>query len=450
MARRCGLLLACLSLLLTGCSALPWWPVAEPSASPDPSTAAPVPSGSPVAITELAVGARNTTPAVPAADVDALVRGNTDFALDLYRRLAATSDENVALGPYSISSAFALLNAGAAGRTQEQIDTALHFGLPVSRLDAAFDALSIDLESRQRPALTLATTNWIFGQQGYPFLDSYLRELTTNFGAPIAVADFRHEPELDRRLINAWAAGKTHGRIKQLLPPGSIGTDTRFVLVNAMYLHAAWLDQFPSAATRMRPFHLPDGSSVDVPTMSEIAMAAQVHIGDGYQAIELPYVGGQLSMLVVMPSDLESFERTLSSDTLSGVIGSLGERELWVQLPTFSTRTSLSLRDVLIRMGMTDAFDGHHADLSRMLDQAALAAMKPPETPAVGDAIHQAWLKVTELGTEAAASTAIIGTMGGGPSLTMKIDHPFLWFVRDRDTGTILFMGRVVDPSATG
>jgi serpin B len=445
MVRRGALLRASLSLLLSACTGTAWWPIADLSTNSPSATAEPSPSAVPVAITELAAGARDTSPTVSGGDLNTLVRGNTAFAIDLYQRLAQGSDGNLALGPYSISSAFALLNAGAAGQTQAQITSALHFGLPVSRLDRAFDALSIALESTQRPALTLATTNRIFGQEGYPFRDSYVRELTENFGAPIAMADFRDHAELDRELINAWAAGKTNGRISELLPKGSIDAATRFVLVNAQYLNAKWLDQFPEDATSQLPFH-GAGGMTSVPTMATIA-TVPVHIGSAYDALELPYVGGQLAMLVVMPSDMRAFEHALSPAVLSNIVGSLREQQLWVQLPSFSTRTRLFLKDALVSMGMTDVFDPGRADLSSMLDIGALATMTPPEIPAIGDAVHQAWIRVTESGTEAAASTALIGTLGGGPSLTLSVDRPFLWFIRDRATGTILFMGRMEDPS---
>lgn len=422
-------------------------PEATPTASPTPSSS-PQPGGLQV----LKAGQRDTSPAVPAADLRKLVRGNTAFALDLYAQLRKSQAGNIVFGPYSISTAFGMLNPGAAGTTAQQIQDVLHFNMPADRLDPAFDELGLLLASRENPKLELSIANRLFGQQGYPFQDAYLRELSTQFGAPMIALDYKHQWEQDRILINQWVAKQTNQRIKNLIPdvdPPMISSATRFALVNAMYLNAKWADPFNKAYTHPASFFLSNGKTVNVPTMSDQKTAPMV-ITSQYQALDLPYKGDKLSMLLVMPSDLKAFERSLTPQTISQIVASLNDTWFDLQMPTFSIRTKAMLKTALEAMGMTDAFDMVKADFSGMVDPADLAAMDPPETLSVSAVIHQAWIKVTEAGTEAAAATAIIGgdTTGGGPEVSIQLNHPFLWFIRDRETGTILFMGRVMNPGA--
>jgi len=397
---------------------------------------------------------RDTSPDVPAADLQKLVHGNTAFALDLYRRLAKGNADNIVFGPYSISTAFGMLNPGVAGTTASQIDDVLHFTMPTERLDPAFNELSLLLASRQNPKLAISIADRLFGQQDYPFQDEYLRELTTQFGAPMIAVDYRHEPEQDRILINQWVADQTNQAIKHLIAPAQITQATRFALVNAMYLNAKWAQKFEASFTRDQDFTLEDGSHVQVPMMFE-EPSAPIAITPDYQAIDLPYKGDQLSMLMVMPSDMASFETTLTPGGLTRIVDSLESQWLSLDLPKFSIRTRASLGDELQKMGINAAFCPSAsaecpdaADFSGMADPDALAAIH--ETLSVSAVIHQAWIKVAEAGTEAAAATAIIGggdTAGAGPEFSIRLDHPFMWFIRDRQTGTILFMGRVMDPS---
>lgn len=423
--------------------------------TPAPTTTpAPTPEPSPLrgGLQFLKVGERDASPDVPAADLRKLVRGNTAFAMDLYAQLRKAEAGNIVFGPYSISAAFGMLNAGAAGLTAGQIEDVLHFTLPADRLDRAFNELSLLLAARENTKVQISIANRLFGQQGYPFQEPYLRELTEQFGAPMIALDYKHEWEQDRVLINQWVANQTNQRIKNLIPkatPPFISRDTRFALVNAMYLNAKWSEPFNKAFTTDLPFTLASGKTVKVPTMSDQKFAP-IAITSAYQAVDLPYKGDQLSMLLVMPAHLKAFERDLSPQTLNQVVASLADNGFDIQMPLFNMRTQAMLADALKAMGMKAAFDAVQADFSQMVDPADLAALNPPETLSVSAVIHQAWIKVTEAGTEAAAATAIIGgdTTGGGPEISIHLDHPFLWFIRDRDTGAILFMGRVMDPSA--
>jgi hypothetical protein len=213
-------------------------PTETPSLTPGPTSAAtptptptPTPTALPGGLQVLKSGQRDMSPDVPAADLRRLVQGNTAFALDLYARLRKGETGNIVFGPYSISSAFGMLNPGAAGLTAQQIEDVLHFTLPTDRLDPAFNELSLLLASRESPKLQISIANRLFGQQGYPFEDAYLRELTTQFGAPMIAVDYKHEWELDRILINQWVSDQTNARIRHLIPkaqPPMISAETRF------------------------------------------------------------------------------------------------------------------------------------------------------------------------------------------------------------------------------
>ncbi len=472
MSRSIALLLA--ALLVTGCTFTGTLPRLEgPSASPSSSittgaSPSPMPTPSPTprrtprptpaptapgGVQTLAVGARDTSPSVPARDLRAVVRGDTAFAIDLYQRLRKAEQGNIVVGPYSISVAFAMQHAGALNRTARQIEQVLHFTLPTDRLDAAFDQLSLDLASRQNKRVTLAIANRLFGAQLFPFRKAYLREITRNFAAPMAAVDFRGDPEAARKLINQWVADHTAGRIKDLIPkakPPMIDKRTRLVLVNAIYMNARWAHEFERNDTSDQRFTLADGAHVKVPTMHQDEMLPAAVTKD-YTAVELPYRGNKLAMLIVMPTagTFARFERSLEPAVLADVIDRLDTQMTFLALPSFSIRTKLQLADTLKQMGVKDAFDDQVADLY------GISTVPSGEDPRlyISRVIHQAFIKVAEKGTEAAAATAIIdeGTTGGyeGPIVHATIDHPFLWFIRDRVTGTILFMGRVVDPSQT-
>jgi serpin B len=478
MARRLGSLITIL-LLTTGCTftgSVPWQsagvisttaPGTTPSLTPDPTTIAstPRPTATPrpqsaKSIEALAVGKRDLTPAASTADVRAVVRGDTDFALDLYQRLRKSEDGNIVIGPYSISVAFAMQHAGAQGRTATQIEQVLHYTLPTARLDAAFDRLSLELASRQNKRVTLAIANRLFGDRllgdiPVPFRQSFLRELTRHFSAPMASVDFTNHAEAARRLINAWVARQTAGKITALIPKGELGRNTLsrntvLALVNAMYLKARWASPFSANDTYDRRFDRLDGTHVKVPTMYQAATFPFVAT-KAYTAVELPYEGDQLAMLLVMPKPgtFAAFERSLDRAVLTKVIDGLRDRFTLLDLPTFSIRTELlGLGAVLKAMGITDAFDDTKADFYPM------TTLKPGDVPRlyIAAVLHEAFITVAEKGTEAAAATAIIdaGTIGGYDHyVRATFDHPFLWFIRDRGTGTILFMGRVVDPSVT-
>jgi serpin B len=390
--------------------------------------------------------ARLTAPNAPAADLAALVQGNNSFALDLYRSLEVQQG-NLILSPFSISLALAMTSAGAAGETQTQMDRVLHFELPPDRLHPAFNQLDLDLARRAETAggdehpLQLSIANGIWAQQGHPFLVDYLDRLAVQYGAGIRLADFVTQPEAVRREINGWVSDQTKDKIKDLLPEGVPDSQTRMVLVNAIYFKADWERPFESRSTSGQPFHLLDGSVVQAEMMSR-GMGIPYRQGDGYQAVELPYQGGTAAMDVLVPDAgrFAEFEAGLDAGRMEQILGGMQPTSVSLGLPKFSYTSQFGLADQLSALGMTDAFDPQLADFSGMDGQRDLY---------IGAVIHKAFVAVDEQGTEAAAATGVIMEATSAPvfEVNLTIDRPFIFLIRDLPSGQILFIGRVLDPT---
>jgi serpin B len=372
-----------------------------------------------------------------------LVAGNNAFAFDLYHAVSGDG-ENLILSPYSVSLALAMTYAGARGETERQMADTLHFTLPQDQLHPAFKALD---ESLPRDAGTgeddedfrLNIANALWGQDGYPFLEDFLNLLAANYGAGMQLVDFMNS-EAARKLINDWVSEKTEERINDLLKPGMITPDTRLVLTNAIYFKAAWLFKFEKESTYDAPFTLLDGSQVMAPTMNQTDSFAYGQ-GDGYQAIMLPYAGEQMAMLIVMPDTgrFEEIESMLDPALFETIIDTLQGQQVHLAMPRFEYESEFSLGDTLAEMGMPDAFT--NADFSGMTGARDLF---------ISAVIHKAFVKVDEGGTEAAAATAVImmETAMMPPGTEMHIDRPFIYAIYERSTGTILFLGRVLNPSS--
>ncbi|MDQ3365187.1 MAG: serpin family protein [Myxococcota bacterium] len=383
---------------------------------------------------------RNMNPAVTQAELATLVAGNTAFATDLYRQVR-TEPGNLFMSPHSISTALAMTYAGAAGTTASQMASTLHFTLPPTQLHAALSKLDLELAARATAAtgsaipFRLTTANSIWGQQGKAFQAPFLDTLAVNYGAGLHVLDFAADPDGSREVINTWVEDRTNDRIKDLLPEGSINDGTRLVLANAIYFSAAWDDPFEASQTADRPFRLASGTSVAVPSLRQNAQY-RYGVGDGFRSAELPYDGGQLAMVVVVPDDLASFEAGLDPAILDQVTGSLQTHLLDLTLPKFRFDAPLSLTSTLQALGMTDAFGA--ADFSGIDGTRDLV---------ITDVLHKGFVAIDEKGTEAAAATAVvIGETSIPEPATLVVDRPFLFFIRDVPTGAILFIGRVVDP----
>jgi len=390
---------------------------------------------------------RVTSPDVAASDLTDLVDGNSAFAFDLYQSLSE-QDENLFYSPYSISVALAMTYAGARGETERQMADTLHFTLPQDRLHPAFNGLDIELASRGEGAegkdekgFRLNIVNAIWGQEDYRFLAEFLDVLAENYGAGLRLLDFVNAPEESRVTINDWVSDQTEGRIEDLIPQGVIDALTRLVLTNAIYFNAAWLNPFSEDMTEDGTFHLLDGGEVIVPMMRQTESLGYAE-GEGYQAVELLYDGGELSMVILLPEtgQFEAFEGLLDADLVDTITKDLEYRQVALTMPKFEFESDFSLVDALAAMGMPIAFSAA-ADFSGMTGTRDLA---------IAEILHKAFVSVDEAGTEAAAATAVVMKETAMPEepVEVTVDRPFVFLIRDIETGAILFVGRVVNPSA--
>jgi serpin B len=391
---------------------------------------------------------RETNPAVVPADMTALVEGNSAFAFNLYQFLK-DQEGNLFYSPYSISEALAMTYGGARGDTEKQMATALQFILTQGKLHPAFNKLDLALASRGQGAkgqdengFRLHVVNAIWGQQGFKFTPQYLDLLALNYGAGLRIQDFIKSPDPSRQTINQWVSDQTEGKIKDLLPPGSINNLTRLVLTNAIYFNAAWQSQFHKENTADGQFTLLDGSRVTVPLMKQ-AERYNYAGGDNYQAVELPYDGNELSMVILLPKagQFQTFEAGLKGQAVESILGNLKSAEVKLTMPKFKVESEFSLKQALSELGMPVAFSESEADLSGMDGAMDLH---------ISDVVHKAYVSVDENGTEAAAATAVIVGTTSAPLevFNVTLDHPFIFFIRDIQTGAILFLGRVENPGA--
>jgi serpin B len=390
---------------------------------------------------------RVTDPDVPESDLEQLVEGNSTFAFDLYQALKG-EEGNLFYSPYSISMALAMTYAGARGETEQQMAETLKFLLPQDELHPSFNSLDILLGQRGEGAqgkdeegFRLNIVNAIWGQKDYKFLDEFLDVLAENYGAGLRILDFINQTEESRVTINDWVSDQTEGRIKDLIPPGVISSLTRLVLTNAIYFNAAWEYPFDENATHDGPFYLLDGTEVTVPMMGQTESFRYAE-GDGYQAVELPYDGRELSMVILLPEEgqFETFEGSLDASLVDAIIGDLKSQEVALTMPKFEFESEFGLKDTLSAMGMPIAFT----------DAADFSGMTGGKDLQIAEVIHKAFVSVDEAGTEAAAATAVVMELTAMPEepVEVTVDHPFIFLIRDIETGTILFIGRVVNPGA--
>ena len=380
-----------------------------------------------------------------------VVQGNNKFALDLYAKLQ-DADGNLFFSPYSISTALAMTYAGARGQTATQMADALRFpvGNQPSSLDSQqfaseFGKLIKDLNTRgEDGAYELTVANALWGQKGYGFLAEFLELVEKHYSSRLNEVDFAAATETARLTINAWVEKKTNEKIKNLIAEGVLDSMTRLVLTNAIYFKGNWAQQFKEDRTKEAPFTLSDGQKVDVPMMNQTTKFGYLET-ETLQGLELPYADNELSMIVLLPKELDGLselEKSLTLDNLSQWQSKLSKREVVVSIPKFKLTSQFSLASVLKAMGMTDAFS----------KSANFSGMNGKRDLFISAVIHKAYVDVNEEGTEAAAATAVtmrltsIGPADRPP--VFRADHPFLFLIRDNQSGSILFIGRVMNPKA--
>lgn len=381
--------------------------------------------------------ARQMEPTLSDVDATTFREDTGSFALNFYQVLAAEPG-NVFFSPHSISLALAMTYAGARGETKAEMADAMTFSLPDEALHAGFNARDLALSGQAD--FQLRIVNQLFGQVGLPFQSAFLDTIAENYGAGLRVLNFVAAFEQARQSINAWVEDMTNERIKDLLPAGSITPGTRLVLANAIYFKADWEQSFDEDATTDESFQPLVGPSVTAPFMKDI-VGARYAAGDDYEAVALPYKGGDVSMLIIAPTQghFSQVEARLSYNEVSSIAASLEQKQVKLALPKFSFETNPNLKDILEDLGMRLAFtDG--ADLSGL-------AGSPGEL-FISGAFHKAFVLVDEMGTTAAAATAVVVGTDSMPSydVALTLDRPFFFAIRDESTGTFLFIGRLASP----
>ncbi len=384
---------------------------------------------------------RGPEPLTPAGAAQA----TNEFARDLFDELQ-TGEGNLFFSPASIELALVMAWNGARGETAAEMARALRLPAPYadefSSVTGAFGQLQSQLEPREG-TYTLNIANRLWGQEGYSFKESFLSDLDTHFGAGLQELDFRGDSESSRLTINDWVAEKTEQKIVDLLAPGTVDASTRLVLTNAIYFLGDWQHPFSASATTDRPFFLADGTEIRTSTMYQSRSFR--YAADGLtQVLALPYKGDQMEMLIILPQEklgLPQLEKVIDQKVVEAWSADLTSTRVKVQLPRFSLRDDFSLAKVLARLGMGGAFTSG-ADFSGMTGRPELA---------ISDVVHKSFVDVDEKGTEAAAASAANMMLTSAPMEPAKVvefiaDHPFLFLIRDVDTGTILFLGRMADP----
>lgn len=370
-----------------------------------------------------------------------VVKGNTAFAFDLYAKLKS-KEGNLFLSPYSISTALAMTWAGARGQTEQQMARTLHFSQPQEPFHKAYGHLIKQFNTQgQKGDYQLSVANALWLQKEYQFLPEFLGVASTHYDASLQQVDYVNETEKTRLTINDWTAKRTQDKIKDLIPKGVLDALTRLVLTNAIYFKGDWALQFDVNQTREAPFSVSADKRVNVPLMHQKEKFKYAQT-ETHQMLELPYKGEALSMLVLLPNKIDglpTLEKELTADRLTQWQQQMRKQEVLVYLPKFKIASQFGLKATLSAMGMPDAF-GDTADFSGMNGLKNLY---------ISDVIHKAFVEVNEEGTEAAAATAVIVGLRSmpAPPPVFRADRPFVFLIKDNATGSILFMGRVADPT---
>lgn len=349
-----------------------------------------------------------------------------DFAFKLYGQLRTTPG-NLFFSPASIEAALSMTREGAAGNTLRQMNLLL----PEA---GAFPVTGTNV--------TLESANAIWVDKSFSILGKFQTTVQQKYGAEIRPADFAGQPEIESATINRWVEEKTRDKIKNLLPPGSLAPDTRLILVNAIYFKGDWLHAFEKDKTADEPFWTTPEVSTNVPMMTMKPERFGYMENESFQCLELPYLGEEASMLIVLPKEkdgLVRIEEGLSADAIADWTAVLHKEEIEVHLPRFKIESQFdSLVKTLAAMGVADAFNPLLADFSGISAEKLF----------ISDVIHKVFIQVDEKGTEAAAATGVVMRMASVPmeSKVFRANHPFLCLIRAKKSGEILFMGRIIKP----
>ena len=377
------------------------------------------------------------------SDLQTIIKGNSDFGFDLYQKLKREKG-NLFFSPYSISTALAMTYAGARGQTEKEMAEVLHFSLEQEPLHSSFSRLQSELNAIQNKGyVKLSIANSLWAQEGYHFLDTFFNLNKKYYGAGLNFVDFEKETEAARKTINIWVKDKTQQKIKELIKPGMVDSLTTLVLCNAIYFKGNWLVQFDKKRTKKDNFYISPDKTIKVAMMNQESRYKYKDFGS-FSAIELPYEGNDLSMIVFLPKEIDGlaeFEKNLTNSNVKAWIDRLTasyKSETFVSLPEFKTTCEFELSKILSDMGMPSAFSLPPADFSGMTGRKDLFISK---------VIHKAFVDVNEEGTEAAAATAVVMRNVISSPLMFRANHPFVFLIRENQTGSILFIGRIIDPT---
>ncbi len=394
----------------------------------------------------LASWARSILPIIPDSVADSsLAAGNNRFALQLFGQVCeGTGEGNVFFSPFSISMALGMTWNGATGETAREMASVLHFDMPVFFVNQAFSRVTETITSGTLPEggsgepFEMTVSNGLWVQDGFQLLNSFTQAVTEFYQAGIENLDFAGDPEGARETINEWVAESTMQKILNLIPSGGITPDIRLVLTNAVYFKAGWLSPFEEMSTWEGAFTTGSGTRVMVPLMHQTEYFDYA-LTEELQALRMPYAGGNASMLLLLPHDMEDFLGGFGEETLAEVDRILTRTNVDLTMPRFEYSESISLGDILVSMGMETAFT----------TEANFTPMTGSPDLFISQVLHKAYVKVDEKGTEAAAATAVLMALTAAPQTgaRMMLDRPFVFLIQNDDTGTILFMGLVNDPS---
>jgi serine protease inhibitor len=386
--------------------------------------------------------------------IQEVVNANNEFAFDLYSELDKSNGNNIFYSPYSISAALAMTYEGAKEQTADEIKSVFHFP-EENVLRSNFAAIYNNINEKNKE-YELRTGNALWAQYDYPFLEEYMNRVEQYYGGKAANLDFIRETEKSRQTINSFIEEQTNNKIKNLIPLGVLNSMTRLVLTNAIYFKGTWEWEFDKSDTREQDFKITPINIVKTQMMHMNPKKAEFNYAEleKLQILELPYKGEKISMLILLPKqgetyDFETGERInydytledieLSSEKLKEYKFQMQETKLdSISLPKFEFDTKYFMKDTLSAMGMPLAFDIKNADFSGMTEYEDLF---------ISSVIHQAYVKVDEKGTEAAAATAVSMKATSSMPNFFRADHPFIFIIQEKETGNILFMGKVVNPA---
>ncbi len=387
-------------------------------------------------------------PQIEPSEAESIATGNQALSFDLYHAVRESdgAERGFSVSALSLESVFGMVWGGTVEPAHGEMATTMHFSLPDDRQHVALNWRDAELASRNLEATQGASAVKLHNAKGVWVLEKYadlispdyLDLLAVSYDAGVYLARFDSKPEIERGKLNAWVAERTANLIPMLFPPGSIDVDTALVLVNALYLEAPWASPFDADATAKAPFYRLDGSEVEVDMMNQFDLSGDYAKGAGYEAIALPLRGDALELLIVMPEDFPSFEDQLDRSRLAAIRDGMQPAIVTTSLPKFRLKSELELTDELKSLGMKAPFVDDHS-FDRIVEKLGV----------ITTVVQQTVIDVDERGVEAAAATgAVISvTSAVEPTAEIVVDRPFILAIRDKPTDTLLFLGRVLDPT---